>query len=103
MTADRTQSDDPALALDPVDPIPPPSDEELAVYLALASPDALVVLDLNGRIRWINDSYTKLFGFTLDEMLCRPPFSLLHPHDREVANGLLAAQFGTVGLPEPAF
>src|SRR5262245_38953136 len=103
MGDDGATSDDPALDLTPVDPIPPPTDAELAVYQALPSPDATVVLDLGGRIRWINDKYTQLFGFTLDEMLRRPPFSLLHPHDREVANGLLLAQFGAEGLPEPGF
>jgi two-component system, cell cycle sensor histidine kinase and response regulator CckA len=44
------------------------SNEELYRTLLNASPAAVVVYDLDGRVRYVNDSFTRLFGWTLEEI-----------------------------------
>lgn len=44
------------------------SKEELYRSLLNSSPAAVVVYDVEGRVRYVNDSFTRLFGWTLDEM-----------------------------------
>jgi len=38
--------------------------------------DAVVLTDLHGKIIYVNDSYTRLLGFTKDEVLSKPCASM---------------------------
>ncbi len=42
--------------------------EELYRSLLNSSPAAVVVYDMKGKVRYVNDSFTRLFGWTLEEM-----------------------------------
>jgi len=42
--------------------------EELYRSLLDASPDAVVVYDIEGRAQYVNDSFTRIFGWTLDQV-----------------------------------
>lgn len=39
--------------------------------------DSVVLVDRQGRITWVNDAFTRLNGFTLDEAIGQSPFKLL--------------------------
>ncbi len=45
--------------------------EDLYRSLLDASPDAVIVYDLQGRVQYANNSFTRIFGWTLDEVRCR--------------------------------
>ncbi len=42
--------------------------EELYVSLLNSTPDAVVIYDLEGKVRYINPAFTKIFGFTLEDI-----------------------------------
>jgi len=55
----------------------PPLDEVLDLM-----PDAVCVVDPEGRLLYVNASFERIFGYRPDEVLGRPIFELLHPDDR---------------------
>lgn len=46
-------------------------------------PDAVCVVDVEGRLLFVNASFERIFGYAPEEVLGRPIFELLHPDDRE--------------------
>lgn len=47
-------------------------------------PDAVCVVDPEGRLLFVNASFQRIFGYAPAEVLGRQIFSLVHPADREV-------------------
>ncbi len=45
-------------------------------------PDAVCVVDAEGRVLFVNASFERIFGYAPDEMLGRRIFDLIHPDDR---------------------
>lgn len=50
-----------------------------------AAPDALVVTDNDGRIVWINQAFTSMCGYSLDELRGRKPGHVLQGRDTDAA------------------
>jgi len=46
--------------------------------------NAVIVTDAHGRVEWINDAFTRITGYTLDEMLGKTPGSILQGPDTDV-------------------
>ena len=46
-------------------------------------PDAVCVVDPEGRLLFVNASFQRIFGYAPEEVLGRQIFSLVHPEDRE--------------------
>lgn len=57
--------------------------------------EAIVLMSLDGQIVWVNDLFSDLTGFTLEEMLARPRFSLMHPDDAAAVADSLPEMFAT--------
>jgi two-component system cell cycle sensor histidine kinase/response regulator CckA len=49
-----------------------------------ASPDGLSMADTEHRVVWANETFTRMFGYTLDEVVGKPLESLVVPPDRLV-------------------
>jgi len=47
-------------------------------------PDAVCVVDPEGRLLFVNASFQRIFGYAPEEVLGRQIFGLVHPDDREV-------------------
>ena len=45
-------------------------------------PDAICVVDADGRLLFVNASFERIFGYVPAEVLGRPIFELVHPDDR---------------------
>ena len=45
-------------------------------------PDAVCVVDAEGRFLYVNESFERIFGYTPDEALGQRAFDLVHPDDR---------------------
>jgi diguanylate cyclase (GGDEF)-like protein/PAS domain S-box-containing protein len=45
-------------------------------------PDAVCVVDTEGRLLFVNASFERILGYAPDEVLGRPIFDLVHPDDR---------------------
>ncbi|WEN14008.1 sensor domain-containing diguanylate cyclase [Rhodanobacter sp. AS-Z3] len=45
-------------------------------------PDAVCVVDADGRFLFVNASFQRIFGYAPDEVLGQPIFDLVHPDDR---------------------
>jgi diguanylate cyclase (GGDEF)-like protein/PAS domain S-box-containing protein len=45
-------------------------------------PDAVCVVDVDGRFLFVNASFQRILGYAPDEVLGRPIFDLVHPDDR---------------------
>jgi PAS domain S-box-containing protein len=43
-------------------------EEELYVSLLHSSPDAIVVYDMNGKVRYLSPAFTRIFGWTFEEL-----------------------------------
>src|SRR5215470_15583920 len=56
--------------------------EAHAERLFALSQDLLGAADAEGRLRWINAAWERLFGWTADELYSRPYLEFLHPDDR---------------------
>jgi len=41
-----------------------------------------VICDFNGYFKWLNPVWTKVLGYTVDELCSRPFFEFIHPDDR---------------------
>ena len=63
-------------------PTPPPAGIDLA-DLANLSASAVVIADAEGRIEWVNASFTRLTGYCLDEIRGRRPGALLQGPDTD--------------------
>lgn len=60
----------------------PPLDEILDLM-----PDAVCVVDAEGRLLFVNASFERIFGYAPGEVLGRPIFELIHPDDRAATLG----------------
>lgn len=45
--------------------------------------DAILITDLDGRVTWLNPAFTRLSGYTLDEMRGQKPGPILQGHDTD--------------------
>lgn len=61
------------------------------------SEDILTVLDADGRIVYESPSFTRILGYSLEEVRGRDAFEMVHPEDRERLRAALAA-----GIADPA-
>ena len=59
----------------------PPTLPPLAEVLDLV-PDAVCVVDPEGRFLYVSGSFERIFGYARDEVLGRQTFELVHPDDR---------------------
>jgi PAS domain S-box-containing protein len=50
---------------------------DITQHLLRFSPDALIVVDANGRIRFANETVTELFGYALEQLLDKPLETLI--------------------------
>ncbi len=74
--------------------------EELYRSLLNSSADAIVIYDLEGRVRFVNPSFTRTFGWTLEELVGRPiPFV----PDFEKEKTMSEIQGGLSGSPPAVF
>ncbi len=64
-------------------------------------PDAVCVVDAEGRFLYVNASFERIFGFVPDEVLGRRIFDLVHPDDR--AATMQQAEQVMAGAPQPHF
>lgn len=46
-------------------------------------PDAVCLVDVDGRFLYVNASFERIFGYTPDEVIGRRAFDLVHPDDRK--------------------
>ena len=51
--------------------------------------DAIILTDLHGRVTWINPAYTRLSGYSLEEMLGQKPGHLLQGPDTDPESAAL--------------
>jgi len=64
-------------------------------------PDAVCMVDIDGRLLFVSASFERIFGYTSEEVIGRQIFELVHPEDREatrrqadrVTAGLLQRHF----------
>ncbi len=74
--------------------------EELYRSLLNSSADAIVIYDLEGKVRFVNPSFTRIFGWTLDELVGRQiPFV----PDFEKEKTMSEIQSGLSGSPPSVF
>ncbi len=52
---------------------------DLLALVARRTDNAVVITDVSGKIKWVNDGFTRISGYTLDEVLGRSPGSFLQP------------------------
>lgn len=57
-------------------------------------PDAVCVVDVDGRYLFVSASFERIFGYTPEEVLGRKAFELVHPDDREATMQQAAAVAG---------
>lgn len=50
----------------------------LLSHVAAHTDNAVIITDAEGRIRWVNDGFTRITEYTLDEVAGRTPGSVLH-------------------------
>ncbi|MHB8593643.1 MAG: PAS domain-containing protein, partial [Acidimicrobiales bacterium] len=76
------------------------TDPEISAELLRALPDAVVVIDEEGRLSWANAATERLFGVAADSLLGTSAFDFVHPDDQELAAVSLASVKGKdVGTP----
>src|SRR5215212_2321274 len=76
--------------------------EERFRALVENSSDALLLLDPEGRVRYVTPSSTRYLGWTPDQMIGRSIFDFLHPDDRDLANVRMADMLGRPNQPVTA-
>lgn len=59
-------------------PTPPPLTELLDLL-----PDAVCVVDPDGTLLYVSAAFERMLGYTRDEVIGRPIFTLVHPDDRD--------------------
>src|SRR5258708_1490123 len=80
----------------------PARDNDLAALaaVAMALPDAVLVVDPLAQIRWANRSCERLFGIPADEAIGSPGLDFIHPADLQLAAlALTSVQSKEVGTP----
>ena len=76
--------------------------EEEARRLAMVASrtgNGVVITDTDWRIQWINDGFTRLFGYTLDEVRGRQPGTFLAGPETEMRTMEAMAQASAAGRP----
>jgi diguanylate cyclase (GGDEF)-like protein/PAS domain S-box-containing protein len=66
------------------------------------SSDVIVLLDVEGTIRYVSPSVTRALGHEPDALLGRPLVSLVHDDDLEVAGSAVAKAVASAGFSGPA-
>ncbi len=75
-------------------------DQRALARLLGALPDAVIVIDGDGRLRWANRATEVLFGRSLDDSIDVPGLDLVHPEDLEFALlAMTSVQGKDVGTP----
>lgn len=69
--------------MDPFDAAPPLPDETDRDRLFRMSLDLLCVAGLDGYFRQVNPAWTRVLGWSREELLSRPVIDFVHPEDRE--------------------
>jgi len=72
---------------------PPGQDADAQAYLAAiaeSSDDAIIAKDLDGVIRWCNESATRMFGYSDDELIGQPVRMLIPPGRQHEEDDILA-------------
>ncbi len=64
-----------------MEPCPP----DLLPEIVRHATDSVVIADAQGRTVWVNEQFTAMSGYTLEEMLGRTPGSVLQGHDTDPA------------------
>ena len=59
----------------------PPSEAGHAERLFALSQDLLGAADADGRLRWVNDAWERMMGWSLQELYARPYLDFVHPDD----------------------
>jgi len=80
----------------------PARDNDLAALaaVAVALPDAVLVVDPLAQIRWANRSCERLFGIPADQAIGSPGLDFIHPDDLQLAAlALTSVQSKEVGTP----
>ncbi|HTK16192.1 MAG TPA: EAL domain-containing protein [Acidimicrobiia bacterium] len=68
--------------------------------IAMALPDAVLVVDPQGRIRWVNRASERLFGIPAEEAIGSSGLDFIHPDDLQLAVlALTSVQSKEVGTP----
>jgi PAS domain S-box-containing protein len=75
--------------------------EEMYRQLVVASPDAIVVSDTNGRIRYVSAKAVEMFGIegNIDDKI-RYILEFVHPYDRQQADTLFCKLAGGAEIPK---
>jgi PAS domain S-box-containing protein len=76
--------------------------EEEARRLAMVASrtgNGVVITDTDWRVQWINDGFTRLFGFTLDEIRGRQPATFMTGPETDPRTLEAMAQAGAAGRP----
>src|SRR3954470_24680554 len=77
-------------------------DNDLAALaaVAMALPDAVLVVDPQAQIRWANRACERLFGIPVDEAIGSPGLDFIHADDLQLAVlALTSVQSKEVGTP----
>ena len=64
--------------------------EQWLALIAMATADAIVVLDADAVLRWANPAAEQLFGYRLEDRLGRDLLELVHPDDLDLVVRSLA-------------
>jgi PAS domain S-box-containing protein len=75
--------------------------EEIYRSLLNSSPDAIVIYDMQGRVKYVSDSFTRMFGWSLDELEGRR-IPYVPESEREVTKARIDAVVHA-GIPSSAF
>ncbi len=65
------------------------------------APDQMLVIEPSGRIVWANDRGADVFGWSVDELVGRSVFDLVHPDDRKLATANLSLLTAADSPPRP--
>jgi hypothetical protein len=71
--------------------------EERFRALVEKSADTIALLAPDGTIKYVSPSITRTMGYSVEEFLAAPPFSMLHPEDRPAMEKLFGECLATPG------
>jgi diguanylate cyclase (GGDEF)-like protein/PAS domain S-box-containing protein len=83
-------------------PIPPieANDARTLIKVLDELPDAVIIIDAQGRLHWVNRTTERLFGRSLHELIGMSGFEFLHPEDQElVLRSLVSVHGKEIGTP----
>jgi PAS domain S-box-containing protein len=78
--------------------------EQILAAMARCSSDGIVITDPEGRVEWINQDFTNLYGYTLEEMLGEKPGRILQGEGtnpaavEELRNAIRSGRHGSVEI-----